>query len=155
MMASMPLIPLPESGHQRIQPVYVDDLILAVCALVESHHESSNRIAMVGPEPLTLRNFYIGLRKAMGIRRRPHFLPVPKFLMLVTARFGRWFSGGFLDTDALSMLERGNVAEPGSIRRLLEHAPRGVSDFVPAAYSAAVATQSRMRWLLFVLRLSV
>lgn len=155
MMASMPLIPLPGHGRQQIQPVHVDDLVVALCSLVESQGDGSRRIAMVGPHPLALRDFYSQLRTAMGVQGRPHFLPIPTPLMAVAARFGRRLPGGFLDPDALSMLERGNTASSAPIRHLLGRAPRSVPEFIPEAYADAMGVQSRMRWLLPVLRLSI
>lgn len=155
MQASMPLILLPSGGRQQIQPVHVDDLIEALCVLVESHGERRRRIAVVGPEPVALRDFYARLRKGMDIRRNPHFFSVPGPVMAVAARIGRLLPGGFLDPDTLSMLERGNTASPDPVRGLLGRVPKSIDEFIPKPYAAAVAVQSRMRWLLPTLRASV
>lgn len=155
MMASLPLIPLPGQGRQRIQPVHVDDLVAALCALVETRSREPTRIALVGPVALTLRDFYRQLRAGMGIRRAARFLVIPNPLMATAARFGRVLPGGFLSSDALSMLERGNVADSAATQALLGRSPKGVAEFIPAAYASAVGVTSRMRWLLPVLRLSM
>src|SRR5690606_31582345 len=86
--ASLPLIPVPGRGEQLVQPVHIDDLIPAVMALVLSEIGPTRRIPMVGPEPLTLRQFYAELRASMGIQDRARYLPVPMPVMQAMAWLG-------------------------------------------------------------------
>ena len=155
MLASMPIIPLPGNGGQRIQPVHVDDLVMAICALVDAHDLQSRRWPLVGPEAMGLRDYIGRLRAAMGLRRPPFYLPIPLPLMMLAARAGRHLRTGFLDTEALSMLERGNTAESNSISKLLGRKPKTVDCYVEPEYARATAAQARLRWLLPVLRLSI
>ncbi|HUP29746.1 MAG TPA: NAD-dependent epimerase/dehydratase family protein, partial [Usitatibacter sp.] len=62
MMATLPLIPLPGEGTQQVQPVHVDDLVGAVVATVEKRAFTRERVAIVGPEPLGLRELLARLR---------------------------------------------------------------------------------------------
>ncbi len=155
LFSSLPVTMLPGGGRQMVQPVHIDDLVLAIQALIESTQGDSGTIAMVGPTAITLRDFYSSLRKGMGISRPPRFLPVPMPLMRFIARAGSRLPGGFLDSDTLAMLERGNTAPPDAIRALLGRAPRGVQQFVPPAYARAAGMQAKMRWLLPILRISI
>jgi uncharacterized membrane protein YphA (DoxX/SURF4 family) len=154
LFASMPLVLLPGGGRQQIQPVHIDDLVQALHGLIMSVQGHSGRIAMVGPAPIALREFYSALRKAMGLRKQ-WFVPVPMVLMRVAARMGKWLPGGFLDTDTLDMLERGNTASSDGISALLGRPPLSPDQFVAPTYARAVAIQAKMRWLLPALRLSV
>jgi uncharacterized protein YbjT (DUF2867 family) len=155
MLASMPIIPLPGNGGQRIQPVHVDDLVLAICALVDAQDLQSRRWPLVGPEAMGLRDYLGRLRAAMGLERPPLYLSIPLPLMTLAARAGRHLPAGLLDPEALSMLERGNTAESASTSRLLGRKPKAVDCYVEPAYAGAVAAQARLRWLLPVLRLSI
>lgn len=155
LFASMPVVPLPAGGRQQIQPVHIDDLIQAILVLIESPEGPSERIAMVGPHAITLQDFYAGLRRAMGFRRHAWFISVPQAVMAWVARIGKWLPGGFLDSDTLSMLERGNTSSAQRIASLLGRPPRATEAFVPPPYADAVRTQAKMRWLLPALRFSV
>lgn len=153
--ASAPITLLPGGGRQPIQPVHIEDLVEALRALIESTQGDSGRIAMVGPAATTLRDFYGALREAMGITRRPRFLTIPKPFMRLIARLGSRLPGGFLDSETLNMLERGNTASSANIQALLGRPPRGPRLFVQPAYARAVGIQARMRWLLPILRVSI
>jgi uncharacterized membrane protein YphA (DoxX/SURF4 family) len=153
-MASLPLVPLPGSGAQLVQPIHIDDLVPAVVALVESRTPLSRRIPLVGPTPLRFRDLLGELRKALGLGRA-RFLPVPEGLLRVAARGSHWLPGSILDTETLEMLSRGNVADPAETRRLLGRNPRPVSDFVRREERDEVRTHAQLRWLLPVLRFSI
>lgn len=128
-MAKLPLIPVPGKGEQPIQPVYIDDLIEIVVELVEISRLPARRIAVVGPQPLTLKAFYAELRRALGVRGKAHFLPVPMPLMHLGASLGRYLPGTPLDADTLHMLTHGTTADPAATRSLLKRDPRPVERF--------------------------
>lgn len=131
-IAGLPLIPLPGRGEQQVQPVHLEDVADGVMALVRGAPVASadRRIPFVGPEPMTLRTYYERLRQAQGRRGRAHFLPIPRGLIGVAAAAGSHVPGVLLDKDTWSMLERGNVGDPGPLTALLGRSPRGVSRFL-------------------------
>jgi uncharacterized protein YbjT (DUF2867 family) len=157
-LASLPRIPLPGRGRQRIQPVHVDDVIAAIVALLDSdieHHiESGRRLPVVGPRALSLRAFLAGLRHAMGLDRA-RFIAIPMPLVRIAARAGALLPGSLLDAEALQMLERGNTASATPITALLGRPPRATVEFVAAMERQAVRMQARLNWLLPLLRLSI
>lgn len=159
MQASQPFIPLPGRGDQLVQPVHVEDLVAVILALATQESAVRNhggrRVAVVGPEPMTLREFYGRLRSAMGIRSRARFVHVPMLVMRAMAQVGRWLPGSPLDPDTLSMLVRGSVAAPDDTRALLGRSPRGVESFVSAGSRGDMVLSARLRWLAPVLRASV
>lgn len=128
-MAKLPLIPVPGAGDQPIQPVYIEDLVDIVVELVEISQLPTRRIAVVGPQPLTLKTFYAGLRHALGIRSKPRFLRMPMSLMHLSAGLGRYVPGVPLDPDTLHMLTHGTTADPAPMRPLLKREPRPVERF--------------------------
>ncbi|HKO68994.1 MAG TPA: NAD-dependent epimerase/dehydratase family protein, partial [Burkholderiaceae bacterium] len=48
-LASLPWIPLPGDGLQRIQPIHLDDVVACVVSLLEREKWRTGRVALVGP----------------------------------------------------------------------------------------------------------
>lgn len=155
MFASLPIIPLPGQGRQPIQPVHLGDVLEGLVALVGSEDGPSGRIAFVGPEALSLRDYYARLRAGMAIRGAARFLPIPLPVMAAAAHLGRWLPGGLLDRETLDMLERGNTADPAAFAGLLGHAPRAPADFIPSDHARAAGSRAKLGWLLPLLRVSI
>lgn len=154
LLAGLPLIPLPGDGRQQVQPIHLDDLVAAILALVESEAFAGQRVALVGPQPIGLRDLLAALRRAMGLGEA-HFLPVPMSLVRAGASLGGRLPGSLFDAETLGMLERGNTAPAGATTRLLGRPPRPVSDFIPAAQRQGVRNTAALAWLLPLLRASV
>jgi uncharacterized protein YbjT (DUF2867 family) len=153
-LASLPLIVLPGNGEQKIQPIHVDDLIAAIVALLASGVESGSRVPLVGPYPLSLKDFLSMLRIAMGMGPG-RSLPVPMPLVHAAARAGERLPGSLLDPETLRMLERGNTASSLCTARLLGREPRPPEDFIAASNASAVRLHAQLNWLLPLLRLSI
>ena len=153
MLASLPCVPVPGAGTQRIQPIHVDDLVDAVCALVESDR-SGGRIPLVGASPLCFADWLLALRRALELRAAP-VVHVPERLMRAAAVVGEQLPGVLLDRATLGMLERGNVADPAETAHLLGRPPRPVDAFIAPAEAGAWRTSAQLDWLLPMLRAAV
>lgn len=153
-LAGLPLVPLPAGGTQRIQPIHVHDLVAALAALIERDAWRVGRIALVGPEALSLSEYLLTLRGAMGLPPA-RTLTIPRGLVLAGARLGDRVPALLFDRAALAMLERGNVADPAPTRQLLGRDPRPAQDFIAVDERRLVAGQARLGWLLPLLRLAV
>jgi uncharacterized protein YbjT (DUF2867 family) len=153
-LAALPLVPIPGDGAQGVQPVHIDDLAEMIVRLVDTSRFDHQRIAAVGPCPLTLRDYLRGLRLAMGLGE-PRYLHVPMALVRAAAALGERLSRTLLDRDALAMLIRGNVASANAIATVLGRAPRPIEAFIKPASARAIANDARLAWLLPLLRLSV
>ncbi len=154
MLASLPIIALPGGGAQSIQPVHIDDLVTAVCALVSDDAPTRMRVPLVGPRAQSFREFLLQLRDALGLRR-PLMFPIPMWLMRISASIAQWLPGSLLDRETLAMLERGNIADAALTRRLLRREPRAVHEFVEPRYRRATLQEARLAWLLPLLRFSI
>lgn len=152
MLASLPLIPLP-AGAGRVQPVHLDDVCEAVVRLLE-RPTPPDTLAVVGPRALALDEYLGVLRQGLGLGRA-RFVRVARALARRAAALGSHLPGSLLDRDTLSMLERGNTADPAPLTALLHRAPRDPSAFVPASLAPALRDRARLRWLLPVLRLAL
>lgn len=154
LLASLPVTLLPGGGAQQVQPVFIDDLVAAVLRLVESPVALRRVLPVVGPAPMTLRDFLAQLRGALGFEPA-RTLAMPRVAMTVAASIGQRLPASLLDTETLGMLERGNVGDPGELTRLLGREPVPVSGFVAPAERASRGTAAAMSWLLPLLRFAV
>ncbi len=153
-LASLPLTPVPGDGMQRIQPIHLDDLVACVVALLERDRWRTGRVALVGAEPTTLRDYLATLARALG-RSHVHFLRIPISWMRAAASLGKVTPAAILDTETLAMLERGNVADVSDTQRILGATPRSIADFIPRRCASLARRQAQLSWLLPLLRLTV
>lgn len=157
--ATQPFIPLPGTGAQGVQPVHIEDLVDVVVRLATrddlAREYAGNTIAVVGPQPMTLREYYRQLRRALGEMGPARFVSVPIAVMRVLAWAGQWIPGSPLDPDTLSMLERGSVAAPNDTQIILGRQPRSVAAFLSHGAAADLTIAARLRWLTPILRISV
>jgi uncharacterized protein YbjT (DUF2867 family) len=163
MLASLPFGVRFGRAPQLVQPVHVDDVVAAICALVRqvpaaasaprAHPESQARVVrLVGPRALSLTDYLRVLRAGLGLGRL-RVLPLPDVVARALARLGALLPGTLLDADALSMLNRDNVAGPELTARLLGHPPLPVERFVTDPPLERLRAQ--MDWLLPLLRWSI
>lgn len=163
MLATMPLLALPDGGKQRIQPVHVDDLVEAVVRLAtpgtaapSSEASQQGRLAVVGPQAVTLHGYLSALRALLGHGGRLRVMSVPQSLALAMAPVVARLAPALpMSRDALTMLARGNTADPEPLRRLLGRQPLPVERFIPAAWREPARSAAVLRWQLPVLRLAI
>ena len=154
-LATLPLLALPAGGRQPLQPVHVDDLVEALRRLVEQPlAELPKRIAIVGPEPVTLAAYLQGLRRSLRLPRAA-VVAVPAGLVAIAARIGDRLPGSLFDSASWRMLRRGSVAPVEATAALLGRPPRRVADFVPADHAAGERSAAELAWLVPVLRVSL
>lgn len=153
-LAALPVLPLPGNGDQRVQPLHIDDLCVALVGLIETDLYDHRRVALVGPRPLQLREMLAELRAGLG-SKPALVLPVPLTLVRIAARLGAALPRLLLDSETLDMLLRGNTAPATATRRLLGRAPRSVREFIPALQARWWADRARLAWLLPLLRAAV
>lgn len=152
-LASMPLALRMGSAAQLVQPVHIDDVVAAIASLVRSPADDPpRRMALVGPAAMDFTGYLAALRSAMGMGKL-RVLRLPDRAARLMARIGRFLPGAMLDEDALSMLNRGNAADPGPITQLLGRRPRPVREFINDP--AAERVQAKLNWLLPLLRWSI
>jgi uncharacterized protein YbjT (DUF2867 family)/uncharacterized membrane protein YphA (DoxX/SURF4 family) len=153
-LASLPLIPLPGRGDQQVQPIHIDDLTSAVLALVQTDRYLGQRVALVGPQPVTLQQYLSELRFLLGLGRG-RFVHCPTVLVDAAAQVGQWLGKGMLDVETWQMLQRGNTADAAPTRNLLGREPRPVRAFI-SRWNAQVSRQSALLgWLQLVLRVAL
>jgi uncharacterized protein YbjT (DUF2867 family) len=153
-LASLPWIPVPGDGEQRVQPVHLDDLVEAILALLRSERAWNAKIPLVGPEPVSLRYLLGRLRTAMALGD-PRFVRVPLGMVRCAARIGELLPASLLDADTLDMLMRGNTGDSAPLQHLLGRKARCVERFILPSEAAPACTLARLEWLLPPLRWSI
>jgi len=154
LLASLPWVPVPGRGEQRVQPVHVQDLITALITLVHSPAVVRGVVPVAGPQPLALRQFLLELRAALGLPPT-RALPMPLPLMRLAAAVGDHLRGALLDRETLGMLTRGNITDPEPLARLLGRSALPVSRFVAPERRAERGVAASLRWLATLLRVSI
>ncbi|GIZ53649.1 NAD(P)H-binding protein [Noviherbaspirillum aridicola] len=153
-LAGLPLIGLPGDGRQQVQPVHLDDVVAAVMGALEHPLDRGTILPVVGPEPMTMRDFLGGLRRLMGMGRA-HFMPVPMPFMRLGAAAGKLLPSSLLDPETLAMLERGNTGSAARLSALLGRSPRPLAQFIPPEEADTARLKARLNWLLPLLRIAI
>jgi uncharacterized protein YbjT (DUF2867 family) len=133
-----PVTPVIGPGTQRVQPIWIGDLVRAVALAVEAE-ETGVPIELGGPEAVTWSELWRRLKAALGTRRPA--VHVPFWLARGPAALFERMPPALLTRDQLRMLEGpDNVVTDGgaSMRRL------GLGDLVPLdeQLRRAVASQA-------------
>ena len=155
-LASMPVVMLPGSGTQRLQPVHIDDICTAVVNILASADTVRQVINAVGPEAMSYKEMLEYYRHAMGMEK-PLFLPVPMTIMHFLARAASSLPQRLVSRDTLIMLEQGNAADPGPFGIRVGRALKGPGKWFPEISSAMLRMDASWRWLrpLFQLALAL
>ena len=114
-----PVVPLPAGGRQEFQPVWVGDVAEAFLQAARVEMTPRPLYHAAGPEVLTLREIVKQLAAALGKRRVVATLPVAP-LRLAAAVVERVLPSPPVTRDQLAMLEISNVADPESVRALVQ-----------------------------------
>ncbi|MFO0775629.1 MAG: NAD(P)H-binding protein [Nitrospiraceae bacterium] len=129
-LAALPVLVVPGRGDQPIQPVHVEDLTAGIVRLVDLQAPSRMTIPVVGPEPVTYRHFLAGIRAWLGLRPSTT-LSMPMVCMRVVSRVGDVCKSPFVNSGTLSMLCRGNVADPSAFSTATGIRPRTLAEGLP------------------------
>ena len=134
-LAALPVLFLPGRGDQSIQPIHVDDVAAGIIWLVAPDAVSRVTFPVVGPEPVTFRQFMETIRGWLGLSRGyPVFVPMG--IVRLIARIGTIFRSDFVNTETVSMLCRGNTADPAAFAKASGVTPRSLSHQLHAAGSS-------------------
>lgn len=119
MVRTLPAVPLVGTGDQPFQPVWVDDLALALVRAVEGDTPRETAVDVAGPDVTTVRETLALMAELTG--RSPVLVPVPEFL----ARAGtQALEAAGIDfpvkDDQIQMLREGSLVPEGGVNGLTE-----------------------------------
>lgn len=154
LLASLPVVPLPGGGLQRVQPIHIDDTVAAIEEIVATSAMNGRRVALVGPEPISLKEFLRRLRNRMRLPPT-RCITIPAALMRVAASIAEYLPGSLLDRDTLAMLNAGNIAPATDTKQLLHGSPRAPEELIGEDERATTLREAQLAWLLPMLRVSI
>lgn len=110
----LPFVPLiGNSGKQKMQPVFVDDVGRAVAESLENPAAENQLFELGGPEVFSMNDIVKAALEASG-RKRP-LLPAPAFVMRAVASLLQFAPGRPLTPDAVDFITTDAVADPAQI----------------------------------------
>lgn len=119
MVRTLPAIPLIGSGGQPFQPVWMDDLGVALARAVERAQPSETVVNVMGPDVTTMRDVIELLGRIT--QRSPVLVPVPEFLAKMGTQALETVGIDFpVKEGQITMLQEGNVLPEGAVNALTE-----------------------------------
>jgi NADH dehydrogenase len=103
----MPVTPIPGSGVQRIQPIWVDDVASYFARALDEEAATDRLFELGGPDVVSWNELWARLKGALGVRRPS--VHVPMTLMRANALVTERLPGDIpLTRDLMTMLEAGD-----------------------------------------------
>jgi uncharacterized protein YbjT (DUF2867 family) len=121
-LASLPVISLPGSGAQRVQPIHVYEVAESIARWIENKGSASGVFELAGPKAMSYREMLAAYRDAMSLGAAL-WLPLPMVLMNAGALLAERLPQKVFSRDTLRLLERGSVSSDNAAPRLLKRAP--------------------------------
>jgi uncharacterized protein YbjT (DUF2867 family) len=125
-LASLPVIALPGTGAQRVQPIHVYELAEAIVRLLEGESGWRTVHQLGGPAAMSYREMLATYRAAQG-RAEALWLPLPMPVMKLAAGCAEWLPQRVYCRDTLRLLERGSVTADNAAPELLGRAPTSLA----------------------------
>ena len=154
-LAMAPVLPFPQGGRMRVQPVHLDDLVAGIVRLVEVPPAAVETLVFAGPQAEPMRDYLADLREALGEPGRQWVVPLPAVLFRAGAAAAAHLPGSLLDAETADMLLAGNATDANALPALLQHQPRSPREFVAPSQREAQRRQAALDLWLPVLRVAL
>jgi NADH dehydrogenase len=123
-----PVVPLPNGGHTRFQPIWVGDMVAILLMCLQDQETTGNSYELGGPEYVTFGQMAREFAKITAKRRI--FVPVPVSLLLPGAVImGKLFKDPPATPTELRQLSLDNTAPLDSVQRYFGFEPRRFSEY--------------------------
>jgi len=125
-LAGQPVIALPgvvHPGASLVAPVQVTDVAACVARICEHPKALRRVIELAGPRVMSYREMLARYRQAQG-KGAALWLPVPWWLMKLTARLARFIPQKVFSIDTMRMLQAGSQPRANEVRRWLGRDPQ-------------------------------
>ena len=125
-LAKMPVIALPgllHPGASQVAPIQVADVAQAVARICEHPKALRRVIELAGPDQMSYRDMMKTYREAGG-HGLALWLPMPWWLMKLTARFATRLPQNVFSIDTMRMLQAGTETNHSETQRWLGRSPQ-------------------------------
>lgn len=144
MMASLP-IQANVCGAGEVQPVHVDDLCDLVTRLAEGAPAPEGIVEAPGPTRLGYRGWMTSYRTGLGLAPAL-WLPVPAWVMSLTARLAGAIPNSLLSKDTWAMLRTGNVGDATRAAAVLGRALTPPERFIEPDVADTLRLRALAQW---------
>lgn len=128
-MATLPIIPLIEGGTQKMQPIYVDDLVNTITNCIDENSSAQLTLNAVGPAEMSMEELLLKQRQWLGLKATKT-ISTPLKWILRFMPFTRWLDEPALTADSLKMLQRGNIADVSPLKKVLGEMPESMESIL-------------------------
>lgn len=122
-LAALPWVPVVEKGEQAVQPIHIDDLTQAVCALLSPDAPVRLSIDAVGPEPISFKRMLMAYRRWLGYTSQ-RILPTPYGISLFAGKLSGYLGVAPVTGETVEMLKRGNTGDVSTLTASTHIIPR-------------------------------
>lgn len=128
-MSSLPIIFIPDSGNQKIQPIHIDDLVNIVKNIVDHFPVRCQKFFAVGPDVLEFKQFLNLLRISLNLRPAL-VIHLPMIFISFCAFCFEKIGFKLINRDTVKMLSRGNFAHENQLQLITYPAQIKVNRFI-------------------------
>lgn len=118
-LARLPVLPLPEGGYYRLQPVHADDVAEGLCYMAEQPAAVPAVVEMTGSRACSLAEYLNLLRANIHGKCPAKILRLPAAWVDLAARCADRPSNGMFGSDSMKLLREGSVADCAGLENLL------------------------------------
>lgn len=127
-LAALPVVALPGSGSQKLQPIHVYEVAEIVTRCLERPAAAAGVFDIGGADLVRYRDMLASYRQALGPNMAPPlWLPLPMTLMQASAWAAEALPQQVFGRQTLALLERGSVPAHNAAAALLGRAPTGLA----------------------------
>ncbi len=126
-MAVLPVTPLIEGGMQKMQPVYIDDLVDVTIHCISGSVAAQNVIDVVGPDEISMKKLLQKQRLWLGLKPAK-VISTPLKWVLKIMPLTRWLDEPALTAENLKMLQKGNTSDADMVSKALGTIPQSMDD---------------------------
>ncbi len=121
-LANLPLLPIIDKGDQRLQPLFIEDLVATVIKALESN-QNPIELDCVGKERLSYQELLQKFRAWLG-KKPTKTIPIPSSLAI----FGKILGEPIMNKESIMMLKRGSVANATPLTNFLGYTPKSIDE---------------------------
>jgi NADH dehydrogenase len=130
---SVPFIPIPGSGNNLFQPIYIDDLIECISRCLTDDSLLGGTIEVGGASQISFNGLVNAFARAEGVKKPLLHAPIP-LLSLVAPLVERLPNPPFT-RDQLRNLQTNNITEIGPMKRAFQLEPIGFEEMMKRIYA--------------------
>ena len=130
LQASLPVLTLPAGGKQKLQPVHIDDIGLAINNWLANPDSQSQTVDCVGTEATDMCGMLDSYRTQLGHQRPALHLSIPAPLVSLSAKIGDFIPASPLCSDTWAMLNAGNTGDGTAFAKILGRQPLSYRQFI-------------------------